>query len=127
MEGVYILLGMVAILFGIVIWTFASYHNRLKSGKGLIDDVAPVIETYATILEKNVVMEKAGSSKMPSHRISYLVRFRFDNGEETTMNVPQAIFDDLPVGSRDLLITQNENFVDFGSHCGENLTDDSDK
>lgn len=124
MEGVYILLGALAVLFGIVVWTFVSYHNHLKSGKGLIDEVPPMLETYATILGKHVVMEKAGT-KMPSHRVSYVVNFRFDDGKETAMNVPQEIFDDLPVGSRDILITQNKDFVDFGYRRGEDITNDS--
>lgn len=125
MEGVFILIGAVVIIFGMVIWAFISYHNNLKNGKGLIDDVAPMIETYATILEKHVVMDKSGSSRMPSHRILYLVKFRFDNGKETSMSVPQEIFEDLPVGSRDILITQNDKFVDFGGRFGENLIGDS--
>lgn len=118
MEGVFILIGALVLIFGMVIWSFISYHNNLKSGKGLTDDAAPVAETYATILGKKVMMEQTGSSKMPSHRVSYLVKFRFDNGTETAMNVPQEIFEDLPVGSRDLLITQNGNFVDFGGRLG---------
>lgn len=124
MEGIFILTGAAALIFGIVIWSFISYHHNLKIGKGLIDDVAPTTETYATILEKNVVMEQTGSSKMPSHHISYLVRFRFDNGKENTLCVPQEIFDDLPVGARDILITQDQSFLDFGGRCGEAPTDD---
>jgi len=30
-------------------------------------------------------MEKIGASKMPSHHISYIVKFHFDNGTETTI------------------------------------------
>lgn len=118
MEVVFILAGALVIIFGIVIWTFISYHNNLKSGKGLIDDVAPMIETPATILEKHVVMERTGSSKMPGHHISYMVRFRFDNGEETAISVPQEVFEDLQVGLHGILITQNKNFVCFGDPPG---------
>lgn len=129
MEAVFILIGAVLVMFGIVIWTFISYHNNLKNGKGLIDDAVPmeINKTYATILDKHIIMEKSGSSKMPSHRITYIVRFRFDNGTETTISVPQEIFDDLPVGSRDILITQDKDFIDFGNRYGEDLADDSDK
>lgn len=118
MEGVFILIGAAALIFGMVIWSFVSYHNNLKSGKGLTDDAPPAVETYATILGKKVMMEQTGSSKMPSHRVSYLVTFRFDDGTETAKNVPQEIFQDLPVGSRDLLLTQNGDFLDFGGRLG---------
>ena len=118
MEGVFILIGALVLIFGMVIWSFVSYHNNLKSGKGLTDDAAPVVETYATVLGKKVMMEQTGSSKMPSHLVLYRVKFRFDDGTETAMSVPQEIFEDLPVGARDLLITQNEDFLDFGGRLG---------
>lgn len=121
MEAMFILIGAAVFIFGAVIWSFVSFHKNLKSGKGLIDDAAPENETYATILGKKVMMEKTGTSKMPSHRVSHLVKFHFDNGTEITMSVPKEIFDDLPVGSRDLLVTQNENFVDFGCRLGKPL------
>jgi Protein of unknown function (DUF2500). len=129
MEAVFILIGAVVVMFGIVIWTFISYHNNLKNGKGLIDEVVPVEinKAYATILDKHIIMEKSGSSKMPDHRISYLVRFRLDNGTETAISVPQKIFDDLPVGARDILITQDKDFIDFGNRYGEDLTENSDQ
>lgn len=37
MEGVFIILGSVVIMFGIMIGVFISNHD-LKSGEGLIDD-----------------------------------------------------------------------------------------
>jgi len=126
MGGIIFIIVSLVVIFGMMIWVFIRNHHSLKSGKGLIKDVAPVIEQYATILEKNVVMEQTGTTKMPSHRLDYIVKFRFDNGTETSMCVMSEIFDDLPVGSRDILITQNNNFVDFGSRTAEDIVEDAD-
>ncbi len=121
MVGIFILIGSLFVIFGLVFWSFIHMRHNLEIGKGLTDDMPPTIETYATLLDKNVIMEKDGSVKMPSHRISYLAKFRFDDGKETTMNIPQEIYDELPVGSRDILISQNGYFIDFGGRLGEDL------
>lgn len=126
MVGMIILTVSLALIFGVMIWSFIRYHHSIKSGEGLIEDVAPVIEEYATILEKNAVMEQTGTTKMPSHRLACMVKFRFDNGTETSMCVTPEIFDDLPVGSRDVLTTQNNNFVDFGGCTAEDIAEDTD-
>lgn len=126
MAGIIIITVSLALIFGAVIWSFIRYHHSIKSGEGLIEDVAPVIEEYATILEKNVVMEQTGTTKMPSHRLACMVKFRFDNGTETSMCVTPEIFDDLPVGSRDILRTPNNNFVDFGGCTAEDIVEDAD-
>lgn len=100
--------------FGVVLWSFIRYRHNQKKGSELLESPAAIIEKYATILEKNVVMEHTGTARLPSHQMLYIVTFQFDNGTKTSLPVPPEIFDVLLVGSRDILVTQDGLFVDFG-------------
>lgn len=98
-------------------------HIRVKNGKGLKDEVAPVIERYATVMEK-YPEERWGNSKTPDYNVRYMVKFKDDNGVITSVSVPPEIYEDIPVGMRDLLITQSDTFYDFGGRYGQNIPKD---
>jgi hypothetical protein len=119
-----ILVVIILLVVFLIIWAVASARKSFNSGKGLVDEEAPISEKYATVQEKHIEKVMTGTYKMPGHYLAYMVRFRFDNGDETSIAVPQEIFDDIPIGSREILITQNGNFIDFGSLLGESLPDD---
>lgn len=98
-------------------------HHALNWNKSddFIEDAPLDKEEYATIIDKATGIEQTGTAQYPEHILEFAVKFRYDNGEEISFNMPQEIFDKIIVGMRDTLITQNSNFVDFGGLDGENI------
>jgi|GEM_PF-2304587 len=123
MNTMILVVSILLIVF-LIIWAVASAQKSSNSGKGLVDENAPISEKYATVQEKHIEKVMTGTYQMPGHYLAYMVQFRFDNGDETSIAVPQEIFDDIPIGSREILITQNGNLIDFGDLLGESLPDD---
>ncbi|HEX3018459.1 MAG TPA: DUF2500 family protein [Caproicibacter sp.] len=117
-TGLIIVIVMAAAVFAAVIYSFVSYHRRLQSGQGIRDEEAPVLQKYATVLQKEIVKENTGTMYRPEHRVEFRVKFRYEDGTEIDMIVPPDVYEKIPVGFTDLLITQNGEFLDFGERFG---------
>ncbi len=120
-----ILIGVVLLVILVSVWAVISSRKALQTGGSLTDakEEDSILESFATVTEKRIEKIMTGTYQMPGHYLAYMVQFRFDDGKETSISVPQEMFDDIPVGSRELLITQGGKFLDFGGRFGEDLPD----
>ncbi len=121
-------IGGIAIVIG-MIWSVV--HMLGSSGgepSGKEEPLPPreLAERWATVVEMRPVIEHTGSVKRPSHRNLFLVTFRLDDGGELSLDVGAACFERIHVGERELLLTEDGCFLDFGGRFGEDLPEDGE-
>lgn len=123
--GVIILILLTVFVFVMIIWAIASNQSKMTKGEEYVQEAAPIIQTYATVIDKHVNNVMTGSYQMPGHYLEFIVKFRLDNGEEKETIATQEMYDMIQLGARDLLLTQNQYLVDFGGLFGDNLPEDT--
>ena len=109
----------------LVIGHYISLH---KKNKQLMDEmeqpvnIPDVDSVYATVLKKDVAMEKnvvTPEKIVHSHRLVYGVQFLTEDNKTVEYDVSADLYDELYPGQKGILATVNGQFFDFGH--GENI------
>lgn len=118
-----ILIILIILLTILIIWTVVSTRMSFQNEKEP-SKTPPLSEKYATAKEKYIDEVMTGSYQVPGHTLAYKVRFGFDDGTETRITVSEEVFEQIPIDSREVLLTQGDLFLDFGGRFGVPLSDD---
>lgn len=109
----------------LVIGHYISLH---KKNKILMEEMNQPVElpdvdsVYATVLKKDVFMEKNVLSPekiVRTHQIVYTVQFLTEDNQRVEYSVPEELYDYIYIGQKGVLATVNGEFFDFGE--GENI------
>jgi len=119
-----ILVVLIILVTILIIWTVVSTRRSFRNDKVPIQKISPLSEKYAIVKEKYIDEVMTGSYQMPGHYLSYQVRFGFDDGTETGIGVSKEVFEQIPIGSREVLLTEGDQFLDFGGRFGVPLPND---
>ncbi len=108
---------LIALILLPVIWLYIRIHKKEKAHKQQIIaemeqpvTLPPVDAVYATVLKKDVFMEK----KVHMHQLVYSVQFLTDSGETVEYSVPEELYDYITIGQKGILATVDGEFFDFG-------------
>lgn len=120
-----ILLGFVALLAGVVVWSIASYHHQLKHYEEPLEpeyeDKKPICRQNARVLKKEAELVQTGNSKTPSHRMEYTVFFLLEDGKTRCIQVSQAMFEEIFENEQGELVTEGETVLDFNGKFSREL------
>ncbi len=112
-----ILLGFVALLAEVVVWSIASYHHQLKHYEEPVEpeyeEKKPICRQNARVLKKEAELVQTGNSKTPSHRMEYTVLFLLEDGNTRCIQVSQAMFEEILENEQGELVTEGETLLDF--------------
>ncbi len=114
---------LIALILLPVIWLYIRIHKKEKAHKQQIIaemeqlvTLPPVDAVYATVMKKDVFMEKNVESVekiVRTHQLVYTVQFLTDSGEITEHSVPAELYDYITIGQKGILATVDGEFFDF--------------
>ena len=109
----------------LVIGHYISLH---KKNKILLEEMNQPVElpdvdsVYATVVKKDVAMEKNVISPekiVRTHKLVYCVQFLTEDNQRVEYSVPEELYDYIYIGQKGVLATVDGEFFDFGD--GENI------
>ena len=122
---VIMVLGLAALVVGMVAWSFYSYHHQLKHyeepSESTHEEKKPICRQKARVLEKKVELVQTGTSKAPSHHMECTISFLLEDGKTTCIQVPWMMYEEIQENEQGELVTEGEKLLDFNQKFGASL------
>ena len=122
--GIWALLIALAAIFAMFGYTMYHFYKPKKESD-FVTGPKPVVIKRAQAVDKRAELIKTGTSRMPSHKTDYVVKFRFFDGSEEWQAVPPEAYARILPGMQGDLVTQDGSFLDFADLFSEPVREDN--
>ena len=116
----------ILVILSVPALVISHYISLHKKNKILLEEMnrpvqmADVASVYATVVKKDVAMEKNVPGKVVhTHKLVYGVQFLTEDNQTVEYSVPEELYDYIYIGQKGTLATVDGEFFDFGE--GENI------
>ena len=113
----------ILVILSVPALVISHYISLHKKNKILLEEMnrpvqmADVASVYATVVKKDVAMEKNVISPekiVRTHKLVYCVQFLTEDNQRVEYSVPEELYDYIFIGQKGVLATVDGEFFDFG-------------